>query len=210
MMSLFKYIHNFFIGRWYALYVSGHGSGFRRDGGLMTKRTALFEADRWVGIADTIGGRAQVKNIFTYKVLYPSKIIYRSLKIVVALAVLMAAGIAYAEVPDVSKWSCPNSVVETDSDYDSEFMFCGGNGSGSFYVKISSELVYIHEHRTIANKAVYYNALKTNEGNWVETVNQLDLIAKTEEITNKRTFIIIVVDDKDKIVARRSIPLFKK
>lgn len=79
-MKLFKSIFNFLTGRWYALYVSGHGSGFRRDGGLMTKRTALFEADRWVGIADTIGGRAQVKNVFTYKIIYPSKIIHSSLR----------------------------------------------------------------------------------------------------------------------------------
>lgn len=71
-MKLFNSIFNFLAGRWYVLYVSGHGSGFKRDGGLMTKRIALYEADRWVGIADTIGGRAQVKNIFTDEIIYPN------------------------------------------------------------------------------------------------------------------------------------------
>lgn len=70
-MRLLVNIYNFLNRHWYALYVSGHGSAFRRDGGLMTRETALFEADRWVGIADTIGGKAQVKNIFTGKLIYP-------------------------------------------------------------------------------------------------------------------------------------------
>lgn len=70
-MRLIAHIRNFFIGRWYALYVSGHGSGFRRDGGLMTRKAALQEADRWEGIADTIGGRSQVKNVLTGNTIYP-------------------------------------------------------------------------------------------------------------------------------------------
>ena len=68
-MRLFWYFRNFFAGRWHALYVSGHGSSFRRDEGLMTRKSALHAAYRWVGIADTIGGRAQVKNVLTGKVI---------------------------------------------------------------------------------------------------------------------------------------------
>lgn len=134
-----------------------------------------------------------------------------TLKAIAVLTFLIAtAMVAYAEVPDVSKWSCPKSVVQTDPDYDAEFMLCDDGGSGSFYVKISGELVYIHEHRTIANKTVYYNALKTNEGIWVEIVNKLDLTAMVEGVASNRTLSIVIVDDNDKVVARRSTPLFKK
>ena len=55
-------------GRWYVLYASGHGSRYRRDGGLMTRTKALHEANRWRRIADTIGGQALVQNIFTKRI----------------------------------------------------------------------------------------------------------------------------------------------
>ncbi|MDO8574907.1 MAG: hypothetical protein Q7R61_01380 [bacterium] len=69
-MKLFKSIFKFFTGRWYALYISGHGSSFRREGGLMTKKVAIYEADRWIGEGCTIGGASEVRNIFTSKLIY--------------------------------------------------------------------------------------------------------------------------------------------
>lgn len=65
-----KRISDFLTGRWYVLYVSGHGSSFKREEGMLTKKRALYEADRWVGDACTIGGGAKVENIFTGKIIY--------------------------------------------------------------------------------------------------------------------------------------------
>lgn len=56
--------------RWYAVYASGHGSHFVRDKSLYTKKRALYEADRWIGDACTIGGDAQVVNVLTGKIIY--------------------------------------------------------------------------------------------------------------------------------------------
>ena len=130
-------------------------------------------------------------------------------KIVVALAVLMAAEIAYAEIPDVSKWSCPKGVVESHSDYGAEFTVCDNLGLESFYLKVSGELVYIHEHRMDKGKTVYYNALKTNEGNWVEMVNEKDFIFNAEEIENSG-IMTSIIDDDGKVIAKRITPLLKK
>ena len=138
-----------------------------------------------------------------------------TLKIVVALVALMMVGVAYAEVPDVSKWSCPNGVVISSSDspfigtyYRIEVIEC--LGSGWVYIKVSGELVYIHEHRTDADKAVYYNALKTNEGNWVENVNKIDLFFKLKSTgIENNDIMIIITDDDGNIVAKRVIPLLK-
>jgi len=130
-------------------------------------------------------------------------------KIVVALAVLMAAGVAYAEIPDVSKWSCPKGVVESHPDYGAEFTVCDNLGLESFYLKVSGELVYIHEHRMDKGKTVYYNALKTNEGNWVEMVNEKDFIFNAEEIENSG-IMTSIIDDDGKVIAKRITPLLKK
>ncbi len=131
------------------------------------------------------------------------------LKYAVALAVLAAAGTAYAEVPDVSKWSCPGGVTESHPNYGIEVTDCFGSDSEGLYVKISGELVYIHEHRKDANKQVYYNALKTNEGNWVEVVNKIDLVFNAREIENN-TIMMSIVDDNGNIVAKRVIPSLQK
>lgn len=69
-MELLRKIYLFSTGHWYALYVSGHGSSFKRERGLLTKKEALRQADHWVGIADTIGGRAQVENTITKRLIY--------------------------------------------------------------------------------------------------------------------------------------------
>lgn len=63
-MKFLKDILLFLVGRWYGLYVSGHGSNFKYEG-LMTRNEADKQAKHWASIADTIGGRAQVKNIVT-------------------------------------------------------------------------------------------------------------------------------------------------
>ena len=70
-MQLIDRLSNFLAGRWYALYVSGHGSKYRRESELLTKRRALLEADRWEGDACTIGGRSMAANIFTGRIIYP-------------------------------------------------------------------------------------------------------------------------------------------
>lgn len=132
------------------------------------------------------------------------------LKVVVVLAVLMASTVAYAEVPDVSKWSCPNAYIQNIPDHGAEITFCNKIGSAGFYVKVSGELIYIHEHRTDANKTVYYNALKNNKGTWwVEVVNKTDLIyeIKTEQNNN---ITLSIVDDNGVVVAKRLIPFLKK
>lgn len=69
-MRLFKRICDFFAGHWYVLYVSGHGSSFKREKGLLTKKRALYEADYWVRDACTIGGGAKVENVFSGKIIY--------------------------------------------------------------------------------------------------------------------------------------------
>lgn len=73
-MEFLRRVLNFCTGRWYAVYTSGHGSGFVRDRELRTRRRALAEADSWVGDACTIGGDAMVKNIFTDKIVYPTRL----------------------------------------------------------------------------------------------------------------------------------------
>lgn len=69
-MRLVKKVYDFLTGRWYALDVSGHGSGFIRDKDLRTKKVALKEARHWESIADTIGGMSQVSNVINGKVIY--------------------------------------------------------------------------------------------------------------------------------------------
>lgn len=67
--------------RWYAVYVSGHGSRFIRDKNLYTKARALYEADSWIGNACTIGGDALVVNVLSGKFIYPERMkgrIFRS------------------------------------------------------------------------------------------------------------------------------------
>ena len=65
-MKFLKITLYFFIDHWYGFYVSGHGSNLKYEG-LMSKNEATKQAKHWVGIADTIGGIAQVKNIVTGK-----------------------------------------------------------------------------------------------------------------------------------------------
>ncbi len=132
-----------------------------------------------------------------------------TLKIAVALAVIVTAVAAYAEVPDVSKWSCEAKLVYPNPDYGSEVMACDSNGPRSFYMKISGELVYIHEHRNDGDKTVYYNALKTNEGNWIEAVNKSDLIFESGNAENGG-ILMLLFDDNDNVVAERLVPLLKK
>mgnify|MGYP001559972572 CR=1 len=64
-MRFLQRIWNILNGRWYFVYASGHGSGFIRDDGPKRKKMAIQEACHWENIADTIGGRACVKNMFT-------------------------------------------------------------------------------------------------------------------------------------------------
>lgn len=130
------------------------------------------------------------------------------MKIAVALAVIMIAGTAYAEIPDVSKWPCPKSVVKYYSEYGIEVMDCH-DGSGKFYDKVSGELFYIHEPRTNGDKTVYYNALKTNNGNWVEVINERHLrINGIREDNGNST--VYITDDSGKVIAERTISPLKK
>lgn len=121
----------------------------------------------------------------------------------------MVTGIAYAEVPDVSKWSCPDKNVESFSEYGLEVIDCSVIESSRVYVKVSGELIYIHEHRTDKGEIVYYNALKTNDGAWVEVVNKKDLIWSGKEVENKGVEMSII-DDNGAVVAKRIISLLKK
>ena len=130
-----------------------------------------------------------------------------TLKIVVALAVLMAATTAYAEIPDVSKWVCPKAFVETFPEYGVETTDCSDGALYNVYVKISGELVYIHEHRTDAHKTVYYNALKVGD-QWIEVVNTKDLIWSGEKV--EKGFETNISDDNGNIVAERFVPLLTK
>ena len=126
-------------------------------------------------------------------------------KIVIVLAVFLAvATTAYAEVTDVSKWSCSNNVSNNFPDYDIEIMDCDSDGSSNFYVKVSGEPIYIHEHRTDAGKTVYHNALKTNEGNWVEVVNKRDLIFNGK-LTENEGVEMSISDDNGVVVAKRIV-----
>lgn len=130
------------------------------------------------------------------------------LKVVVALSVLMAATVAYAEVPDVSKWSCQNATVLDVPNYGVVVTICGNDNGGSFYAKVSGELFYIHEHRMDADKAVYYNALKTGDW-WVEVVNKKDL-AWVEKTTENGNVEVSIIDDNGAVIAKRIVPLLKK
>ena len=132
-----------------------------------------------------------------------------TLKIVVALAVLMAVGVAYAEVPDVSKWSCPDSHVSRFPDYGVETTYCDKSSEDSVYIKVSGELVYVYERITDAGKTVYYNALKTENG-WIEVVNQRGFILMAKYVENKRAVVYYIVDNDNVVVATRFIPLLKK
>lgn len=129
--------------------------------------------------------------------------------VVLALTILTSAATAYAEVPDVSKWSCPNAVVKSAPNYGMEAMNCNSGVTWNAYAKVSGELIYIHEHRMDADKASYYNAMKTNEGNWVEVVNKSDLVWKSKP-TENRDAEVYIVDDNGIVVAKRTVPLLKK
>jgi hypothetical protein len=122
------------------------------------------------------------------------------------IAVLMAAEIAYAEIPDVSKWSCAEKII--DPDYGVKIMICGDRGA---HLKVSGELVYIHEHRINAGNTVYYNALKTNDGIWVETVNERDIaFSKENRIENNKEVVIMSFYDNDgNVIANRTVPKLK-
>lgn len=71
MRRLFRRLFDLCTGRWYALYVSGHGSGFIREKELLTRKEVLQQADHWEGFACTIGGRSVAKNVYTGEVIYP-------------------------------------------------------------------------------------------------------------------------------------------
>ena len=74
LKSAKKSLYNFFTGRWYELWVSAHGFGFIRDGGLFTLKQVRKDADYWIGYADTVGGQSQIKNTYTGKIVptYPN------------------------------------------------------------------------------------------------------------------------------------------
>ncbi len=132
----------------------------------------------------------------------------RALKIaIVSFVLIVAITVDDTGVPDVSKWDCPGGIMKTLSDYEIEIMSCDSIGSESFYVKVSRKLIYIHEHRKSSGKTMYYNALKTNEGNWVETFHETDLIFNFGEIEN-RGKIISFTDDNGRVF-KRTIPSFK-
>lgn len=133
-----------------------------------------------------------------------------TLKIAIALTVLTAALAAYAEVPDVLKWSCQNAVVGNFPNYGVEAVSCEPDSSGNLYVKVSGELIYVHEHRKDADgKNVYYNALKTNEGKWMEVTNSKDVLYNFEIKENGDT-LLMILDDNNNIIAKMLVPLLKK
>lgn len=134
-----------------------------------------------------------------------------TLKIAIALAVFATAATAYAEVPDVSKWSCPNDEVLNFPKYDMKVTICDSDGADFYvYIKVSDELVYVHEERKDADgKNVYYNALKTNKGDWVEVVNKNDLVWE-EYSTESQDIEVSISNDNSVEVAKRIIPLLKK
>ncbi len=138
-----------------------------------------------------------------------------TLKIILALAVLTAVEAAYAEVPDVSKWSCSDfDAIVYGSDHDIQIRSCSGfNGQKFYFIKVSGELVCIHEHRKDAGKIVYYNALKTNEDQWVEIINKEDLQEESPflsaELTVNGSYIMNITDDSGAVIAKRLVPRLK-
>jgi len=120
---------------------------------------------------------------------------------------LMAIEAAYAD-PDVSKWSCHRDDIQKNFDYGIELVLCGVSGSGNFYVRVSGELIYVHEHITKDNKTVYYNALKVGD-RWFEVVNRNDLFFESEEVSDIG-ILISIIDDEGEIVAKRAFPLLNK
>lgn len=132
------------------------------------------------------------------------------LKVVIALAVIVAATVAYADIPDVSKWVCPDAVSKNSPDHGIESMSCDKIGSGNIYVKAAGELIYIHEHRMDNDKVVYYNALKTEKNDqWIEVVNKKDLVFDVKSFENGEIEISIS-DDNGAIIAKRIIPSLKR
>lgn len=132
-----------------------------------------------------------------------------TLKVVVVLAVIIAAAsTVYAEIPDVSKWSCQEAIIKNATDYGMEIMNCKKGVDWNAYIKVSGELIYIHEHRMDADKAVYYNALKTGDL-WVEVINKKDFVLK-ERLTKNRDLEVSIIDDNGVEIAKRIFPLLKK
>ena len=135
-----------------------------------------------------------------------------TLKIAIALIVLMVAvATTYASVPDVSKWSCLDTFVRNNTGYGVKLTACKNSNAltMSFYMEVSGELIYIHEHLMNGYKMVYYNALKTDKGNWVEVVNEQDLVFR-ENMEENKDFMISITDDNGNVIAKRLIPLLKK
>lgn len=58
----------------FALASSGHGSGFKLEKEVYSFDVAVKQADRWIGIADTIGGDAQVIHRPTMTIFWPERI----------------------------------------------------------------------------------------------------------------------------------------
>ena len=68
-MRVLRYIWRILTGCWYIVDSSGHGSKFVPGNWPLKKKMAVKEAKHWEGVADTIGGRAQVRNMFTGKII---------------------------------------------------------------------------------------------------------------------------------------------
>ena len=111
-----------------------------------------------------------------------------------------------AQVPDVCiRKNC--EVVFIDPNFGVEIKRCvtEANEFGA-YLTAYGELVYVHEHRLVNDKVVFYNALKTQDGNWVEDVSEeedRDFEDKPAEGGYQNGFTISITDDNGKIVASR-------
>lgn len=134
------------------------------------------------------------------------KLILKTAAVLVALFAIFAP--VYAEIPDVSKWECPEFVVEQFPQFGIEKRNCFSSNDGWFvnaYLNLSGELIFVHEHRVVNDKPVYYNALKTVDGKWVEVLLMEDKFFK-ELLEADKGITLLLEDNEGKTVATRLIP----
>lgn len=76
------------------------------------------------------------------------------------------------------------------------------------YTKVAGEVVFIHEHRVVDGKEKFYNAIKLETGEWVESLNSIDkaYVLYTDKDENK---LMVLTDDSSKFLGSRPVYLVK-
>ncbi len=125
---------------------------------------------------------------------------------------ILTAGISWAvDLPDVTKWNCPADEVDKVPEYNVAIYSCyDANGKlYNEYLKVGDELVYVHEHRNVSDKLVIYNALKQNNGTWVEVTGSEDTDFDVE-LVQGGSKVSIADSSGEKMAAERFVPKVKK